>query len=358
MKKVALIISVDYELFGDGSGEVTREQIDPTLNLATISREHGAKLSVLFEYGQYCAYEKFASKNTKLGEDNAKIREQLVALVKEGHDVQLHYHAQWEGAVYDTDGGAFSVNFDHVDISSLPYERVVSILSEGKAFLEELIRPYKSDYECLGFRAGSWAVKDQKKLLDALRQSGFKSDTSVVPNTVFESEFVNFAYKDCPHHYHYWYPRSLLSDSGSGRDFVEIPLYTIKHPLAFMKYFNDKYLASRKIVSKLYETKISEKNFSLFHKMKKILNRDYYMADLNTMSHKTLIKMVEDVLYSPRFEDEKVVPLMLICHSKTSYELDDLHLFFKHLNTRHKGRVEYWTYEKAVTYLTNTKEVQ
>lgn len=351
LRKVAIISSLDYELFGDGTGDVQREQIIPTAHISNIYDFYGAKLTIMFEYGQFLAYKRYADKNPRLGEDNQRIEDQLIFLVKRGHDVQLHYHAQWHNAKYDLTNDTFKVDLNYVDITSLEYKEIVTVLKEGKEFLEGLIRPYVSEYECIGFRTGSWAVEDEKKLFKALKESGFKADSSVVPNVKFESEQVNFEYTNCPHHFHYWYVEDTLSKKVTSSDFIEIPIYTKKHRFAFLKYLNPKYIFSRKIVSSFYTTKISEKNFSLFQKIKKIVTRDYYMADFNTMTYQTLIKMVEDVIEDSSFSEEDFVPIMFIAHSKTTYNVDDLHLMFTYLEEKYGRQIEYWGYQKAIEYL-------
>ena len=350
MKKVALIFSLDYELFGDGSGDVEREQIKPTDRLLDIFSAYGAKLTVMFEYGQYLAYEKFSKENTKFKDANEAIEKQLINLVKNGHDIQLHYHAQWRDAVYDAQAKQFNLNLNNVDISHLEYEEIVQVLKEGKCFLETLLKPYKPDYECVAFRAGSWAVKNEHRLVRALQASGFKLDSSVVPNARFESEYVNFEYKNSPHQYHYWYCEDDLSTSVSNGTIIELPIYTKKSPIAFLKYLNRKYTLSRKIVKTLYSQKISEVDFSLYGKIKRVLTRDYYMADINTMDYKTLIAMVEDVILNDT-STRKVIPLMFIGHSKVSYYLDDLKLFFEYLEQNYQEKLEYWNLQETVVNL-------
>ena len=351
MNKVALILSLDYELFGDGSGNVDREQIKPTRQLTELISKYDAKLTIMFEYGQYSAYQKYGNVNAELIDDNKKITDQLIRMIQAGHDVQLHYHAQWHNAQYDKAKNNFTVDLNHVDISSLQYNEIVTVLKEGKEFLEDLLKPYRSDYECVGFRAGSWAVKKQEKLLNALKDSGFKIDSSVVPNTKFESEQVNFEYKDCPHQYKYWYVDKLLCKDSSTAEFIEMPIYTIKDHLASFKYINPKYSLLRKTLKQLYSQKISEKNFSILQKIKKIMTRNYYMADLNTMSYKTLIQMVEKVIHDKENDNEEIIPLMFISHSKISYGMEDLNLFFDYLQKNYKDQVEFWTLQEATLRL-------
>jgi len=351
MAKVAIITSLDYELFGDGSGDVQREQIITTEHLANIYDLYGAKLTIMFEYGQFRVYEKFAKFNHKYTQDNNRIKEQLVNLVKKGHDVQLHYHPQWHYAKYNEINKKIDVNLDYIDISSLSQSELEEVLKEGKAFLEELLKPIDSNYECIAFRAGSWAVKDEAKLISALKSAGFKADSSVVPNVEFESCKISFKYDNSPSEYKYWFCDDKISKEGEG-DLIEIPNYTIKDKFAFLNYFNMKYFLSRKVSSHFYKVKVSEKKLNKFQKIKKILSRDYYMADINTMSYKTLIKMVDRVINS---KSNDVIPIMFIGHPKVSYAIDDMHLFFKQIESKYANKVEYWSFKEAVDYILRVK---
>ena len=354
MNKIAVMISLDYELFGDGTGDVQREQIVPTQHLKNIASLYNVKLTILFEYGQYLAYEKYSTVNQNFAIQNKLIENQLIDFVKDGHDVQFHFHAQWHNAVYNQKTEEFELNLEYVDFTAMDYKDMTSILYQGKKFLEDLLKPIKNDYQCIGFRSGSWAVKDEEKLYKALKECGYKADSSVVPNTKFESEQVNFEYKDCPHNYKYWMVDKKISKEAKSKKsyFVEIPPYTIKHPLAFFKYLNPKNKLSRKIMSKFYTTKISEKNFSIFQKIKKILTRNYYMADINTMDYKTLIQMVEEVIHNKTLYNKKeIIPLMFIGHPKVTYGCDDLHLFFHYMKEKYPEIVTYWTYQESIQYI-------
>ena len=345
MNKIALIFSSDYELFGDGSGDVREEQIIPTNNIIDIFEPYGAKLTVMFEYGQYLAYEKNASENNNLAQDNLLIKNQLIDLIKRGHDVQLHFHAQWFYAQYNSKHKSFKVDLKYVDITSLEYTDIVMMLQNGKQFLEELLTPYNKNYRCIGFRAGSWAVKDEKKLLKALKETGFKIDSSVVSNTKFESEQVNFEYKNSPHQYIYWYIDESLSTRSLKQEFIEIPIYTKKSLFAPLKYLNKTYQHNRNYVKQRYKTKISENNFTLKDKIKKIYNRNYYMADLNTMCHKTLLQMIDAVIVENKNIKclDDIVPIMFIAHSKTSHNLENIKHFLETLKKDYSEKVIFFT---------------
>src|ERR1039458_10354222 len=95
-----LILSVDYEIFGNGTGDVRQHVIQPTARMAGACQRQGLPLTVFFEAEEYVAFDKFSRELTRaLGYDPASlIRDQIRSLVQVGHDVQLHLHPEWHGA--------------------------------------------------------------------------------------------------------------------------------------------------------------------------------------------------------------------------------------------------------------------
>ena len=65
--------------------------------MARLCEKYGAPLTVFFEVEEYLAFEKFRDALwQQLGYDPAAlIRQQIIALAKAGHDIQLHLHPQW-----------------------------------------------------------------------------------------------------------------------------------------------------------------------------------------------------------------------------------------------------------------------
>jgi len=329
--KLQLVFTLDYEIFGDGSGNVRREQIIPTTQLLNILDQYGAKLTLFFEYGQYLGYEKFGNKSNSFGSCNELIRTQLIDTIKRGHDVQFHYHPTWHNAIYEKEEVKLDTKL--FDISDLKENQIEEVVSNGKVFLENLLKPYSKTYECNSFRAGAWSMKKPSKVLPILKKYGFKCDSSVAPNAKFGSSYGKFDYTSAHKDFGYWYidtTQDNLISTSNNKEFLELPIYTKKSCLGFVKYFNQHYLKSNKIISSFYKTKVSEAKMSKWQKIKKILGRNYYMADFNTMSHRTLLKMVYDV-YKEYKDTDEVVPLVFIGHSKSSYFNDELHLLFQKL---------------------------
>ncbi|PML92265.1 hypothetical protein [Vibrio breoganii] len=332
MARNKLIITLDYELFGDGSGSVLREQINPTYHLMNIADLYGVKLTIFFEYGQYKAYS--STGIDKHNSANKMIREQLLELVKRGHDVQLHYHGQWNGSIYDKNNDAFILNLNNVDSSNLGFNVLYSEIREGQLFLEELLTKVNPNYKCCCFRSGSWAANNDSNLLKVLNALNFVIDSSVLPNVKFCSNLVNFDYSDSPNNSGYWRVKDKLNRRSEDGNIFEVPTYVVKNRFSFLLYINSKNRISRQIFSNFYSSKISERGFSVFQKIKKVLGRDYYIADVNTMSHKTLYNMISSAVSSNlSSSDGNIInPIVLVGHPKVSYGIDDLHLLFHRIN--------------------------
>ena len=329
--KLQLIFTLDYELFGDGTGSVLHEQIKPTNQLLDIFDEYGAKLSIFFEYGQYLGYEKFASESNQFKADNRLIREQLIDTIKRKHDIQFHYHPTWYNATYSN--SKIELDTKMFDISTMKEEQIDEVIGSGKEFLENLLKPINSNYECNTFRAGAWSMADSKKVLKIFQKHHFKCDTSVAPYAKFSSSYGEFDYSDAQSSYEPWFidvDSNSLTKQSSKKEFLELPIYTKKSSLGFLKYLNPHYLKSKKIISKFYKTKVSEAKMSKIDKVKKIVGRNYYMADFNTMDNKSLYRMITEVIDEHK-ESNRVIPLVLIGHSKSSYFNDELHLLFQKL---------------------------
>ncbi len=185
---IHLILSLDYEIFGNGAGDVIRDVAYPTSRLLNICERHAAKMTIMFEVGEYWAFEQYETRlRRQWGYSPAQImREQAVEAVQRGHDVQLHLHPQWIGAEYGE--GGWRLRNSYWRLADLPEglgdkERLASItgaLFRGKQTLEEMIRPVKSDYECICFRAGGFYAQPSRSIIQAMKRVGLRADSSVV----------------------------------------------------------------------------------------------------------------------------------------------------------------------------------
>jgi len=185
---VPIILTLDYEICGNGSGDTMRDIVQPTTRLLDLCDKHNAKLTIMFEVGEYLAFAKY---DEQLQADLAyspheQMRRQATNAVLRGHDVQLHLHPQWLTAHYEN--GVWQFHHSRwrlADMSAGPgrEHKVASIahaLDTGKSTLENMLQPVKEDYECFCFRAGSFCAQPSRDIIIAMKRVGLKADSSVV----------------------------------------------------------------------------------------------------------------------------------------------------------------------------------
>src|SRR6266511_3161138 len=111
--RLGLVISNDWELFGDGSGEYFEIQHRPLEDLLKTIENHGAKLTVMAEVGQQWAHQRICEQETWAREVVEAWESVLKETIKKKFDVQLHLHPQWLNAEYKNSAWC-------VDISMVP----------------------------------------------------------------------------------------------------------------------------------------------------------------------------------------------------------------------------------------------
>ena len=236
---IHLILSLDYEIFGSGSGDVRRDMIEPTNRLLNICDKHGAKMSIMFEVGEYRAFEQYDSQLRKdLGYSPCEqMKRQAIEAIRRGHDVQLHLHPQWVGAEYDK--GVWQLCNSYWRLADLPgglgsKSQITSItgaLHTGKETLEDMIKPVKADYECVCFRAGGFYAQPSESIIGALKKVGLRADSSVVKgyktSTPFEVDYSHVKTDKAA----WWTTDTELTAEGKpGKNIIELSVSSRMQP--------------------------------------------------------------------------------------------------------------------------------
>jgi hypothetical protein len=234
---IYLIITADYEVFGNGSGDVISCVIDPTNELLDVCNKYGAKLTIFFEVCEYWAFKKAEAEGrlTHLDYNPGQLmEEQAREAIAAGHDVQLHLHPQWLDSDYVD--GRWRVNFDYWRLPNLPnglgsFEDINSLrglFKKGKDTLETLLQPVDPDYRCIAFRAGAWCMQPEREVLQALRENGIIIDSTVAPGLYLDDGLSYYDFRKVKDKRGIWkVSNSILDDNPEG-EIIEVPVSTLK----------------------------------------------------------------------------------------------------------------------------------
>ena len=175
--KRTLVLTVDYEIFGNGTGDVRQHVTEPTERMCRIAEKSGMPVTVFFEMEEYLLFQQHREALQRLlGYDPAaEMRRQAADLVRRGHDVQLHLHPQWFEAGFAA--GEWQLRHDRLTVDALfdNQEETTAFIQARKEALEEI-----SGQPVNCYRAGGFAAQPGGRLLQALADTGFVIESSVV----------------------------------------------------------------------------------------------------------------------------------------------------------------------------------
>lgn len=361
---IDLILSLDYELFGNGSGDVRRDMIEPTQRLLKMCDRHNAKLTIMFEVGEYWAIKQAEETGSLcLGYSPAReIERQLQDAVSRGHDVQLHLHPWWIGASFES--GHWRLQPEIRRITDLPkgidsiceFDSLLSVLEKGKKTIEEIICPVDSNYKCLIYRAAMFWGQPSQGLIDGLKRAGLLADTSVIPG-LHEKAPVQTDYRFTPASFGYWWTRAddIARSGQSGENIIEFPVYSKVRPYVC----NFKWT---KLVTTLKRRRVEKGNMnshgmmearqstdSMAKVLQKLFTRQPIKYDFCKLSVAEMIQWLKPLIQNDMQEEEDAIqPIVMLGHSKDFWNDRNLASFLDWLNKNGEKKVRFSTFLEVI----------
>lgn len=223
-----VLFTIDYEIFGNGSGDVRQHVVDPTERMARIAERYEMPLVIYVEVEEYLAFQRHAAELTlALGYDPARlIREQMHDLARRGHDVQLHLHPEWYGSRLIN--GRWQLDFTKRTVDSLfeTVEETTAYLGQRKEDLKELAG-LSGNQRVLAYRAGAFSAQPSTRLIPALVRNGFQIDSSVVHGLRQKNEHLDLDYRQAPAGKQMWRVRSDVAVADASGPLWEISIASV-----------------------------------------------------------------------------------------------------------------------------------
>lgn len=247
---IKILLSFDYEIFGNGTGLVQCCMIKPMTRLIGVCDLYDVKITVFFEMGHYWALQSAIDEGINVEEFKKQIyliEEQLKLLIQKGHDVQFHFHSQWLQRKWD--GNRWILNEKLIPLPIIfnhtlnnQFTNFDQIFKKAKLDLEQLLKPVDNNYQCIAFRAGYLCVQPSDEILNAAKRQGFLCDSSVLPFAECKSNLVNYDFRRCSNS-SWWRidPVDVVTPSMKG-ELIEVPIGSVI--LTFLQRLQLKMLSS------------------------------------------------------------------------------------------------------------------
>ena len=312
----SLILTLDYELYGNGSGNIYTHIIEPTERILTLFGKYRAKITFFVEVVEFWRIEEEWMKGNKMGYSKNPIddiKKQLQEARKQGHDIQLHIHPQWVDAKYRD--GEWVVNLADWRLGGYSKNGELSLenlLKKGKATLEEWIQPVDAGYKCIALRAGGYNVQPSGELVKAMQTVGLKIDSSIYPGGKETGILSNYDYSNITKDKEFWQTDIELENEGAS-GIYELPI--VAFPIKRWKKFASverikSLLQNRKSAKDSFEAKTSNgdgRKSSIIEKIKYFFQdewqtwdyclfsaslHNHFLKEINKQSHRTIYTLV------------------------------------------------------------------
>jgi hypothetical protein len=193
-----LLYSNDYELFLGGiTAHENEVVIKPTEELLAACEVMGAPMTFFVDVLSLIRYRELGKADFP-----DAVSRQMCDAISRGHDVQNHIHPHWPTTKLVSKGGNTMYRFDEksfvLGAADDPYTWSVRLLSEGRSYLEDMIRKTDPAYACRAYRAGGYGLQpNERDVLRAAIDTGHLIDSSIVPGLVIDSSVHHVDFSGC-----------------------------------------------------------------------------------------------------------------------------------------------------------------
>jgi hypothetical protein len=217
---VECIFTLDYEIYGNGTGSLKDLVYEPGERLREIFRKWNAPFVNFVEVAELEQIEAHAA-------DPAidLVKAQIKVLSEEGHETALHLHPQWSNARYES--GRWILDYSEYNLCRLAPARISQIVSRSLTYMRRILdRP---DFTPVSFRAGNWLFQPTRDAARVLSASGIKVDSSVFKGGMQRNHGLD--YRRAKRNGYYWPFSNDVNEPDPEGAWIEVPIYTDMVPL-------------------------------------------------------------------------------------------------------------------------------
>jgi len=330
---IYLALTDDWELRGNGSGDIEEIQFKAIRELQRIYGAHGVRSTFNVEVMQQLTFRERQDEFPELGRFADEWDDCVREAFKQGQDIQLHIHPQWSKARYEDKKWILSGDWA---LPNYDAEAAFKMLSAGKEYLESLLRPIDPAYKVISFRAGSSCIAPSSFALALLVRLGLVFDMSIVGGLRVNTRNLAMDYTKCEEGLLPFYPRMEDARKVSDKEepIICVPIFhfylsRIEATRQTLSKLSQKFvqkLGNRqqmKASSDLYaidewaEIGRSAATARLYDKvLKPSIEGKHAVADIGQLDHAGLRAMMTAIRKRAKATGLKEVPVILTNHSK------------------------------------------
>lgn len=344
MKSIKVILEDDWEIHGNGSGNVAAKQYIPLLFYLDILNKYNIKATFFPDLAHY----DFLNKNNKIR--NYRIQEllwneSLLLIMEKGHEVGLHIHPQWLSAEIKENGILLGNEWN---IGSYTIAEQEYLIEQGVEHINNMYKEVSIDMRVSVFKAGSWSMHPSGNILSILYKNDIGTILGPIKNTVIPRFLVDYSKMESP-----FYPYICDWDDISKIAKVKLNPMTVIIPITPLKLnlqISINYLISRarKSINKWFDQPGDQiKHLNNLKSPIKPNKKNMYWTHmkLNGYSFQYLKSTFNKAISTvDKIGDKNYILIVIESHSKLFKNYyKDIELFFNYIFDKYGDRIEFMT---------------
>jgi hypothetical protein len=315
--KTQFVFTLDYEIYGNGTGSLASLVIEPTQRLAEVFQRNQARFVV---FAEAVEFPKIETAQTDPG--SAGVRRQLRELRSAGHEIALHLHPWWARARHE--GGRWHLDWSERNICDLDAPRVDAIVSEAIGYLRDALEDQQ--FSPVSFRSGLWAMQPTASISTVLVKHGIRVDSSVFKGGRVQALGLDYRKaRVLPGHWRF--SENVLKQDARG-ELLELPIHSEMVP--FWRMLGSKRLKIQKRVPETPAGTPLPRRWFDFCRV-----RYPRKFDFCRMTFQEMKEALDGVLHARRAGPTLPDYVVAIGHSKDLVDFEGIQEFLAYLRQRH-----------------------
>jgi hypothetical protein len=314
---IECIFTLDYEIYGDGQGDLRALVYEPAERLKEIFLRRGVRFVNFVEVAEL---ERIDEAGSDAGLD--AVKEQVLALHRDGFETALHIHPQWYNAAFER--GRWELDYGEYNLCTLSPRRIAEIVDRALRYLRRLVGD--SSYTPVAFRAGNWLFQPTAAAARVLADCGIRVDSSVFKGGLQRRHGLD--YRAALANPDFWRFADDVNVPDCSGSLFELPIHTRMVPLWRM-------LAARRLSAPRSIATGGARGYERWRDFARVrypLKLDFCRMQLDEMT-----TTVEAVLREDRRRLNVFRPVVAIGHTKDLIDLGAVDAFLSYLSSRGVG---------------------
>lgn len=311
---IECIFTIDYEIYGNGTGSLRELVYEPAQKMRLIFSRFKKRFVIFVEVAEL---EIIEAKGTDRAID--LVKQQIRDFYREGFELGLHLHPWWYNAEYNK--GNWILDYSEYNLCTLPRDRIIQIVDRAIDYLRGVLG--EDNFTPLSYRAGHLLFQPTHNPASVLSDRGVRVDSSVYKGGLWHQYKLD--YRGALRNGYYWRFKDSINVPDPQGNLLELPIHTEMVPIWKM-------LTTKRIG-------LQRKSSSAAQASKKILSRfkDFLRflrplkLDFCSMTIGELTQMIDRVIQEDQKDPTSFRPIVAIGHTKELVDFETLELFLCYL---------------------------